>query len=410
MSAFNNIIPIMTSDTAPSGQVFSSGILSASYFSFYAFTSNLAQSWTSSQIAYPHYLGYKFDSTTEIGGYSISSRNLDGNDLTAMVRDWELEGSNDGFVYTKIDSQRNVVWVSKGEEKIFQLKEKVSFSYFRIKILSNNGYSSTVSTVGRLQLFDGKSVKTEKKLTIKSASTDELYSLSNNTLIHLPDNTTECIIEYGLEQGKYIQLDVPFDKHKYFNETPVASVNGKVFTHDIGKINTLSIKEIREEKSVVTTWYETKMTSDTSPSPLVASSSSLYTPSTVASWKAFNGTTTDSQDAWASQNNVTDAYIVLDYGEKKAVDRVMLTSVNGTGTATFGAKNFEVSGSNDNSDWTLLHSELNIPQWGNSEKRMYSFDARSEFRYYKLRTWGAYQPTLNYVAIGDILYGLREVK
>ncbi len=250
-----------------------------------------------------------------------------------------------------------------------------------------------------------------RKMVIQNPNdSNQLYSLSDNTLIHLPDNTTESIIEYGLEQGKFIQLDVPFDKHRHFNNTPVDGTSGKVFTHDIGKINTLSIKEIREEKSFVTTWYNTKMTSDTSPSPLVASSSSIYTPSTVASWKAFNGTTTDSQDAWASQNNVTDAYIVLDYGEKKAVDRVMLTSVNGTGTATFGAKNFEVSGSNDNSDWTLLHSELNIPQWGNSEKRMYSFGTRSEFRYYKLRTWGAYQPTLNYVAIGDILYGLREVK
>jgi len=376
----------MTSDTAPSGQAFSSGILSASYFSFYAFTSNLAQSWTSSQIAYPHYLGYKFDSTSEIGGYSISSRNLDGNDLTAMVRDWELEGSNDGFVYTKIDSQRNVVWVSKGEEKIFQLKEKVSFSYFRIKILSNNGYSSTVSTVGRLQLFDGKSVKTEKKLTIKSASTDELYSLSDNTLIHLPDNTTESIIEYGLEQGKYIQLDVPFDKHKYFNDTPVDGASGKVFTHDIGVINTLSIKEFAKNMDFkpLYNWYNTRMTANNAPSPLVAFASSEQS-ATFSAWKAFDGNVMpiDNQSSWSASIANRNGTLALNFGFKKMFDCIRLTALE----YTTSPKDFQIQATNDNTGtWTTL---LNVTNevWSQSisnETKVYTFDNTIEYQYYMI--------------------------
>ncbi|WP_223553112.1 hypothetical protein [Lysinibacillus sphaericus] len=83
------------------------------------------------------------------------------------------------------------------------------------------------------------------RLAIKCPKTDEHYSLSDSTLIHMPDNSAKNMILHGIEQGKEIQLDVPFDKHRYFNDTPVANVSGKVFTHDIGIINTLNIKEVR---------------------------------------------------------------------------------------------------------------------------------------------------------------------
>ncbi len=88
-------------------------------------------------------------------------------------------------------------------------------------------------------------LKPIKRLIVKNEETNQHCSLSDNTLIHIPDNTTESIIEHGIEQGKYIQLDVPFTKHRYFNVTPVDGTSGKVFTHDIGVINTLRIKEVR---------------------------------------------------------------------------------------------------------------------------------------------------------------------
>ncbi|KEK09942.1 hypothetical protein EP18_22605 [Lysinibacillus sphaericus] len=383
----------MTSNTSPAPYTVTASSEVASQPAWKAF----ANSWWYATSSVPQWINMDFGLLREIGYIRFTNS---GN-ATSIPTSYTLSGSKDGITFTELVTEK-YAWDSVNRA------HKIDFpqNFYKAIKLTINSVSGTGSAIVGAISFGYYTYSSYMAIRNENS----YYSLSDNTLIHLPDNTTESIIEHGVEQGKFIQLDVPFDKHRYFNNTPVDGTSGKVFTHDIGKINTLSIKEIREEKSFVTKWYNTKMTSDTSPSPLVASSSSIYTPSTVASWKAFNGTTTDSQDAWASQNNVTDAYIVLDYGEKKAVDRVMLTSVNGTGTATFGAKNFEVSGSNDNSDWTLLHSELNIPQWGNSEKRMYSFGARSEFRYYKLRTWGAYQPTLNYVAIGNILYGLREVK
>lgn len=84
------------------------------------------------------------------------------------------------------------------------------------------------------------------KMTITNPDNpSQHYSLLDKTLIHLPDSSTKNMILHGIEQGKEIQLDVPFDKHRYFNDTPVANVSGKVFTHDIGIINILNIKEVR---------------------------------------------------------------------------------------------------------------------------------------------------------------------
>jgi len=54
-----------------------------------------------------------------------------------------------------------------------------------------------------------------KKIILKNDDLNKFYSLSDNTLIHLPDATNENIILHGIEQGKDIQLNVPFNKHRY---------------------------------------------------------------------------------------------------------------------------------------------------------------------------------------------------
>lgn len=71
------------------------------------------------------------------------------------------------------------------------------------------------------------------------------YSLSDKTLIHLPDSSNENIISFGMKPGEEVQLNAPFDKHIYANNTPVINSSGKVFTQEIGKARALNIKEVR---------------------------------------------------------------------------------------------------------------------------------------------------------------------
>lgn len=211
------------------------------------------------------------------------------------------------------------------------------------------------------------------------------YSLSDSTLIHLPDNTNESIIKHGIEKGKYIQLDVPFTKHRYFNNTPVANASGKVFTHDIGKINTLSIKELVKNRSFepIFTWYETNMTSNTAPSPLVASASSingsLYEP-----FRAFDGITVDgtTYNTWATASNQhLESWVKLDFGTERKVNIVAL-SARRIENIDQMPKTFTIEGSNDNTQWTELGS-FSKSDW--QALTTYTFNLQyGSYRYYRI--------------------------
>lgn len=254
-----------------------------------------------------------------------------------------------------------------------------------------------------------------KKMTIKNPTTDKLYSLSDNTLIHLPDNTTESIIEHGIEQGKFIQLDVPFDKHRYFNVTPVDGTSGKVFTHDIGKINTLSIKELVENKDFepLYTWYETKMTSNTTPSPLVASASSSYS-NDYLPFRAFDNSLSDlpngGNNAWITSNGVVTGWIQLDFGASTSVNVFNLTPRQNV-TANVGInsmpKKFNLLGSNDGSNYETIKS-YNNEYWSNhTQGRQFVLDSTVKYRYYKLDILENNGGSL-YVAIGEIAFGIKR--
>lgn len=245
-----------------------------------------------------------------------------------------------------------------------------------------------------------------KRLSIQNEN--NIYSLSDKTLIHLPDNTNESIIEHGVEQGRYIQLDTPFTKHRYFNDTPVTSVNGKVFTHDIGKINTLSIKELAKNKSFepIFTWYETNMTSNTAPSPLVASASDQQTG--FETYKAFNNLNTAS-DTWMTNSNIVNGWIQLDLGSSMVFNCVRITSRNGVGYDTHSPKDFEILASNDNNTFTKLGTFNSNTAWKNYEQRAFTFSNTTAYRYYRVDVLSNNGGVI--VAINNISFGYkREVK
>ncbi|UPW81594.1 discoidin domain-containing protein [Lysinibacillus sp. Ag94] len=252
-----------------------------------------------------------------------------------------------------------------------------------------------------------------RKMVLQNPSNStQYYSLSDNTLIHLPDNSHKNMILHGIEQGKEVQLDVPFDKHRYFNDTPVANVSGKVFTHDIGKINTLSIKEIRENKSIVTTWYETNMTSNNTPTPLVASASSIYS-NDFMPYIPFSASpsTGNTQDCWASVNGVTNGWLKIDYGKEIIVNTYRLRNRYSTSSPLIAnmPKTWTIEASNNNSDWTTIHSVNNYTNWVEHQESFFTFDNTKKFRYYRINI-SQINGGNNYVAIGKLLFGAREVK
>lgn len=290
-------------------------------------------------------------------------------------------------------------------------------SVFELTDLSDNEHvvvitttQSTYSVFDALDLKEGNKVlkykEPQKRIVIQS--NDKYYSLSDNTLIHLPDSSDKNMILHGIEQGKEIQLDVPFTKHRYFNGSPVVNVCGKVFTHDIGVINTLNIKELVENKSFepIFTWYNTNMTSNTSPSPLVASASSVYN-TTYQAWRAFDGI--KDVNAWLTVANTTTGWIKLDFGRKVIINVLKMTCRGGTTDAITKAmpKDFEIYGSNDDSTYTLLGTINNQTNWSFLEERLFVINNSAEYRYIKLNILNNNGFT-EYSNIGELIYGYKR--
>ncbi|WP_107951041.1 LamG-like jellyroll fold domain-containing protein [Lysinibacillus parviboronicapiens] len=242
---------------------------------------------------------------------------------------------------------------------------------------------STLETVIGVVGYDYIPLFSDDKLAIKNPTTNEHYSLSDNTLIHLPDNSTKNMILHGIEQGKEIQLDVPFDKNLYPNDSPVATTKGKVFTQDIGKINTLNIKEPFVDFERLYTWYETNMTSDTSPSPLVASASSVYNTNYPA-WKAFNGTNINDSDGWLTANGAKAGWIQLDFGREVSFNMVALVSSPVTNASVASPKDFNIDGSNDRVNYDTVRSITGEGNWKPDEMRQYLINPLKKYRYWRI--------------------------
>ncbi|MEQ6355281.1 discoidin domain-containing protein [Lysinibacillus sp. M3] len=238
---------------------------------------------------------------------------------------------------------------------------------------------------------------------------NQYYSLDDETLIHLPNTSNESIISLGIEQGKEIALNVPFTKQNYVNESPILGISNKIFSQKIGEINTLRVKEQVKEWNSIYTWHETKMTSNTTPSPLVASASGEYN-TTYQAWKAFDGTKDVS--AWLTVANTTTGWIKLDLGRKVITNALKMTCRGGSTDAITRAmpKDFEIYGSNDDLAFTLLGSFKNQTDWKFLEERVFELGNSLEYRYFRFNILSN-NGFPEYSNIGELLYGYkREVK
>lgn len=211
---------------------------------------------------------------------------------------------------------------------------------------------------------------------LQNTNTKKHYSLSDNTLIHLPNTSNKNMILHGIEQGKEVQLDVPFTKHNYVNETPT----GKLFTQDSSNMNTLNLRELKKDYAPIYTWYETRMTANNAPSPLVASASSTWSASYPA-WKAFNGVTTNNDDIWASSTDYINSWISLDYDTNKKINGVEIYPRN-TAFATQNPKEFIVQGSNNGVDFTDI-KKFDMNNWTPLAPNLFMFD-EVNYRHYRI--------------------------
>lgn len=126
-----------------------------------------------------------------------------------------------------------------------------------------------------------------------------------------------------------------------------------------------------------------KMTSNTTPTPYVASASSVYgNEARYYAYRAFNGTSVDANDAWLSAGIATPQYIMLDFGTPTTVDTVTML-INNPNASTVAPKDFTVQGSNNGTDFTIIKA-FSETSWTSNVLKTLQLGASVTYRYFKV--------------------------
>ncbi|MEC0210256.1 discoidin domain-containing protein [Paenibacillus ehimensis] len=123
-----------------------------------------------------------------------------------------------------------------------------------------------------------------------------------------------------------------------------------------------------------------KMTSNTSPSPYVASASSIHGANYDA-WRAFNGG--DGTTYWTPGNSIKSGWIKIDLNIPKIILQYAIKAHYQYANSA-SPKEWTFEGSNNDKDWIILDTRINETNWIVSERRIFTLSNSSEYRYYRL--------------------------
>ena len=153
----SGLVPVMTSDTTPSGVVIKSSVLGGEYSSawkvFDGTNTSREDSWISQRpMVSPEWIGYQFTSAVVVKAVRYVTRNtVASGDPSGSPHTMTLQGSNDGTNWTDIGSYESSVYAGNAEV-IFSVQNSTAYSYYRLSISSvNTGDGSNYASLGQLQ-------------------------------------------------------------------------------------------------------------------------------------------------------------------------------------------------------------------------------------------------------------------
>lgn len=124
--------------------------------------------------------------------------------------------------------------------------------------------------------------------------------------------------------------------------------------------------EIEYSPDAGTTWYPTSdMTSNTAPSPLVASVSNALSP--FLAWRAYDGSSASTTNLWSTDSGFSaGAYSTIDLGSGNGItpNRCRVTNYNAGGVADYSPTEIKIYGSNTGAfsgEETLISTQSSLP-------------------------------------------------
>ena len=160
-----NLIPTMTSDSSPSGQVSFSSKWSRSWSGYYAFDKVLDDTanghpngWSTAKGYQNGWLAYEFDEPKQICKYTITA--CTGYNNTSP-KSWDFQGSNDkGNTWSRLDSRNNETEWKDGEKRIYTFNNSKKYKVYRINVYTSNPYQDQAAqcTISQLEMMEKISV------------------------------------------------------------------------------------------------------------------------------------------------------------------------------------------------------------------------------------------------------------
>lgn len=158
-----------------------------------------------------------------------------------------------------------------------------------------------------------------------------------------------------------------------------------------------------------TIWYHTNMTSNTEPSPLVASASSVHTEGLYDAFNVFDG---NNNTIW--QNNISienpiPAWIQIDFGRKCRISSFRIFPREGN-LYTQCPNVFELQGSNDGITFDTIKAYSGVT-WNANDYTVFHLDSVYEYRYYRLSISSSnFSDDRNAISFAKLEFGIRNLK
>ncbi|MDH6674238.1 hypothetical protein M2277_004930 [Paenibacillus sp. LBL] len=150
-----DVIPKMTSNTAPLGIAFGDA---SSTIAWYAFNKSETPRYSTTNFS-SGYVGYEFVDPILIGKYDLNVA-LDKTLKDRFPKSWRFEGSNNLTDWTVLDRQTNIIWEDEVNTKSFYLNNVDKFKAYRIYVTEHHGGISML--ISNLKMYEYKEKKMVK--------------------------------------------------------------------------------------------------------------------------------------------------------------------------------------------------------------------------------------------------------
>ncbi|MGG3504993.1 discoidin domain-containing protein [Paenibacillus lautus] len=194
----SNLMPTMTSNTAPSGEVTASSYFSG-YEPFRISDGSDTYTWQSSNYAFPQWVGYEFTEKQKINRYSLTPGFTE-----RMPVDWTFEGW-DGSTWVILDSRTGIRDWTRGVTRYFEFKNHEHYIKYRIHITANNGVGIYTSIA---------------EMTMERLIPADLLELPNDE---------QSFINHGAKKDEVVDLNEQINKRTFVEDGAATLGAGKVF-------------------------------------------------------------------------------------------------------------------------------------------------------------------------------------